>query len=288
MYHEYVVVNKPPPLFSHLFLILLHQSYHAQLEEEEYATRFIHYFSSGLLALPEGKTLRASLSDKLQCDPMRITKKYAGASCLGNKISKLCDRPMFSPQDIEMARLEIARLERRFHMRIAQGAGVPLPKDSSDSVASMINTSPATSVEPSNDATIQHLNKTIANNGSFIPQVGASPSGVPLVHQMNNQVNALQPAQHGQTASMASYLATLANNAQLAAAATPGTSLQNVNVASLLAGVTQPQQQQVKQQTMQPAPAPTVVAPAPAATSGGVNIASLLPFLHGTSAPTPR
>lgn len=216
---------------------------------------------------------------------MRITKKYAGASCLGNKISKLCDRPMFSPQDIEMARLEIARLERRFHMRIAQGAGVPLPKDSSDSVASMINTSPATSVEPSNDATIQHLNKTIANNGSFIPQVGASPSGVPLVHQMNNQVNANNIAQ---TASMASYLATLANNAQLAAAATPGTSLQNVNVASLLAGVTQPQQQQVKQQTMQPAPAPTVVAPAPAATSGGVNIASLLPFLHGTSAPTPR
>ena len=178
-----------------------------------------------------------------------------------------------------MARLEIARLERRFHMRIAQGAGVPLPKDSSDSVASMINTSPAASVEPSNDATIQHLNKTIANNGSFIPQVGASPSGVPSVHLMNNMA---------QTASMASYLATLANNAQLAAAATPGTSLQNVNVASLLAGVTQPQQQQVKQQTMQPAPAPTVVAPAPAATSGGVNIASLLPFLHGTSAPTPR
>ena len=144
-----------------------------------------------------------------------------------------------------MARLEIARLERRFHMRIAQGAGVPLPKDSSDSVASMINTSPATSVEPSNDATIRHLNKTIANNGSFIPQVGASPSGVPLVHLMNNQVNALQPAPAA------------------------------VTVASLLAGVTQPQQQQVKQQTMQPAPAPTVVAPAPAATSGGVNIASL-------------
>ena len=102
------------------------------MEEEEYATRFIHYFSSGLLALPEGKTLRASLAEKLNCDPMRITKKYAGASCLGNKISKLCDRPKFSPHDIDMARLEISRLERRYHLRLAQGgaSGAPLPKES--------------------------------------------------------------------------------------------------------------------------------------------------------------
>ena len=86
------------------------------MEEEEYATRFIHYFSSGLLSLPEGRTLRASLAEKLHCDPMRITKKYAGASCLGNKISKLCDgnRPRFSPRDVDVARAEIARLERRF------------------------------------------------------------------------------------------------------------------------------------------------------------------------------
>lgn len=51
-----------------------------QAEEEEYATRFIHFFSTGLLSIPDGKTLRSSLAEKLSCDPMRITKKF-GMRC---------------------------------------------------------------------------------------------------------------------------------------------------------------------------------------------------------------
>jgi hypothetical protein len=36
------------------------------MEEEEYTSRIIHYFNLGLLQLPEGQTLRAYISDKLQ------------------------------------------------------------------------------------------------------------------------------------------------------------------------------------------------------------------------------
>ena len=63
-----------------------------QIEEEEYTNKIIHYFSVGLLNLPEGMTLRSYLAEKLNCDPMRITKKFAGASCLGKRDYRACDQ----------------------------------------------------------------------------------------------------------------------------------------------------------------------------------------------------
>ena len=44
-------------------------------EEEDYALRIAHYFSAGVLDIPDGTHLRAFLSSKLRCDRMRITKK---------------------------------------------------------------------------------------------------------------------------------------------------------------------------------------------------------------------
>jgi len=55
-------------------------------EEEEYTGKIIHFFNTGALALPEGTTLRAYLAEKLHCDPMRITKKFTGSSCLGKRV----------------------------------------------------------------------------------------------------------------------------------------------------------------------------------------------------------
>ena len=98
-----------------------------KVEEEEYTTRVIHYFSSGLITLPGGKTLRSFLAEKLQCDPMRITKKYAGAACLGKRIHNLCENPQFTPQEIETAKGEIKMLEERFRMRLELGDGAVLP-----------------------------------------------------------------------------------------------------------------------------------------------------------------
>lgn len=59
-------------------------------EEELYANRLIQEFKSGLLPLTDGTTLRTFLSKLLNCDPMRISKKFVGQNCIG-KVS--CPRP---------------------------------------------------------------------------------------------------------------------------------------------------------------------------------------------------
>ena len=56
------------------------------VEEEAYVARVIQDFNSGYLNAPPGTTLRTYLSDKLNCDPMRITKKFTGDSCIGKRV----------------------------------------------------------------------------------------------------------------------------------------------------------------------------------------------------------
>jgi hypothetical protein len=55
-------------------------------EEEAYVARVIQDFNNGFLDAPAGTTLRSYLSDKLNCDPMRITKKFTGESCIGKRV----------------------------------------------------------------------------------------------------------------------------------------------------------------------------------------------------------
>jgi hypothetical protein len=55
-------------------------------EEEAYALAAIRDFNSGYLDAPPGTTLRAYLSENLQCDPMRITKKFTGDASIGKKV----------------------------------------------------------------------------------------------------------------------------------------------------------------------------------------------------------
>ncbi len=55
-------------------------------EEESYATAVIEAFSAGYLDALPGTTLRTFLSEKLQCDPMRITKKFTGDFSIGKKV----------------------------------------------------------------------------------------------------------------------------------------------------------------------------------------------------------
>lgn len=100
-----------------------------QVEEEEYTSRSIHYFSTGLLTLPEGATLRSYLADKLNCDPMRITKKFTGACCLGRRVYNSRDRPQPSHVETEMAKAEMDHLEKRFRMRVEHDqSGEPLAR----------------------------------------------------------------------------------------------------------------------------------------------------------------
>jgi hypothetical protein len=52
-------------------------------EEEHFALRLIEEFKAGLLPLTDGTTLRTFLSKLLNCDPMRISKKFVGDNCIG-------------------------------------------------------------------------------------------------------------------------------------------------------------------------------------------------------------
>ena len=55
-------------------------------EEETYALAAIRDFNSGYLDAPPGTTLRTYLSQALDCDPMRITKKFTGDASIGKKV----------------------------------------------------------------------------------------------------------------------------------------------------------------------------------------------------------
>jgi hypothetical protein len=91
-------------------------------EEEEYADKVIETFNAGLLKLEDhqkGMTLRAFLADKLDCDPMRITKKYTGASCLGKKVYHY-DPKNINGLDADKTRKELDALELRFRSKLEQ------------------------------------------------------------------------------------------------------------------------------------------------------------------------
>jgi hypothetical protein len=124
------------------------------------------------LTLPEGATLRSYLSEKLNCDPMRITKKYAGASCLGRRVYHYRDRPQPTIPEIQIAKAELDHLERRFQMRVEDGHSAP-------------------SLSP-------HSNLLL----SMSQQVGSSVVGLP--GGMHHSVLPLWPATSSATGNMAS------------------------------------------------------------------------------------
>eukprot|EP00536_Pseudo-nitzschia_multiseries_P009494 jgi/Psemu1/258205/estExt_Genewise1Plus.C_2650029 len=88
------------------------------IEEEEYVARVIQDFNSGFLNAPAGYTLRSYLSDKLQCDPMRITKKFTGESCIGKRVFHPAVRSAANAAAIDKAQTELDALERRWRRRL--------------------------------------------------------------------------------------------------------------------------------------------------------------------------
>ncbi|KAJ1435580.1 hypothetical protein B484DRAFT_325500, partial [Ochromonadaceae sp. CCMP2298] len=91
-------------------------------EEERYTNKVIDFFNTGVLQLPEserGVTLRAYLADKLGCDPMRITKKYTGASCLGKRVYH-AQKKGFLPEELERASKQLKVLEDDFRQKLVQ------------------------------------------------------------------------------------------------------------------------------------------------------------------------
>ncbi len=91
-------------------------------EEEAYANRLIQEFKAGLLPLTDGTTLRTFLSKLLNCDPMRISKKYVGSNCIGKQVFRRCgaDVNNLVSDEIERTRFELSELEKKFLDRVAQ------------------------------------------------------------------------------------------------------------------------------------------------------------------------
>mmetsp|Transcript_37028 Transcript_37028/g.37687 ORF Transcript_37028/g.37687 Transcript_37028/m.37687 type:complete len:154 (-) Transcript_37028:146-607(-) len=73
-------------------------------EEEGYTSKLIELFTSGQLDsdVQEGDTLRAFLSKKLNCKPMRVTKKFAHQQILGQQY---CHNEHWNGSDIENRRI---------------------------------------------------------------------------------------------------------------------------------------------------------------------------------------
>lgn len=91
-------------------------------EEEAYASRLIQEFKAGLLPLTDGTTLRTFLSKLLNCDPMRISKKFVGSNCIGKQVFRRrgADVNNLTPAQIQQTRLELSELEKRFLDRVSQ------------------------------------------------------------------------------------------------------------------------------------------------------------------------
>ena len=91
-------------------------------EEESYANRLIQEFKAGLLPLTDGTTLRTFLSKLLNCDPMRISKKFVGSNCIGKQVfrRRTADINRLTSEQIQQSRAELSELERRFLERVAQ------------------------------------------------------------------------------------------------------------------------------------------------------------------------
>lgn len=79
-------------------------------EEEAFANRLINEFKSGLLPLTDGTTLRNFLSKLLNCDPMRISKKFVGNNCIGKQVfrRRVAEINRLSVDQIQQIRAELS------------------------------------------------------------------------------------------------------------------------------------------------------------------------------------
>lgn len=91
-------------------------------EEEAYANRLIQEFKAGLLPLTDGTTLRTFLSKLLNCDPMRISKKFVGSNCIGKVVFRRrgADVNNLTPEQVQQTRLELSELEKKFLDRVSR------------------------------------------------------------------------------------------------------------------------------------------------------------------------
>ncbi|KAF1776391.1 hypothetical protein GQ600_63 [Phytophthora cactorum] len=102
-------------------------------EESRYAAQLTSFFKEGLLPIERGTMLRLYLSQKLNCEPMRITKKFTGGECIGKQVFRPCNPTPDSRVRIMQAQLELVALEAAFIKRLKENReDPPIPTDEFD------------------------------------------------------------------------------------------------------------------------------------------------------------
>lgn len=89
-------------------------------EESRYAGQLTSYFKEGLLPIERGTMLRLYLSQKLNCEPMRITKKFTGGECIGKQVFRPATPTPDSRVRMMQAQLELVALEAAFIKRLKE------------------------------------------------------------------------------------------------------------------------------------------------------------------------
>lgn len=99
-------------------------------QEENYTACLIRDFRTGMLGVPEGTTLRCHLAKALRCDPMRITKKFAGREAIGKQVYRRYRPSSADMQDLatkfHAATLARNNLRRAFLERVRAQYKPPL------------------------------------------------------------------------------------------------------------------------------------------------------------------
>eukprot|EP00633_Aureoumbra_lagunensis_P009134 CAMPEP_0197309308 /NCGR_PEP_ID=MMETSP0891-20130614/7880_1 /TAXON_ID=44058 ORGANISM="Aureoumbra lagunensis, Strain CCMP1510" /NCGR_SAMPLE_ID=MMETSP0891 /ASSEMBLY_ACC=CAM_ASM_000534 /LENGTH=378 /DNA_ID=CAMNT_0042794297 /DNA_START=534 /DNA_END=1670 /DNA_ORIENTATION=+ len=93
------------------------------MEEEMYTSAIIREFERGMLNCAPGTTLRSFLSDKLHCDPMRITKKFAGDASIGKRVFTPCKHTPDTVAEMARVQAELEAIETRFMSHLQRSPG---------------------------------------------------------------------------------------------------------------------------------------------------------------------
>lgn len=177
------------------------------IEEEMYTSAIIREFERGMLDCAPGTTLRSYLSEKLHCDPMRITKKFAGDASIGKRVFTPCKHTAETAVEIARVRSELHDMARRFlsHLQRSNfsygsaGGVSSKQRRSSSSNLHLVAPSPAASLQASSKATLQQQQHkyasmpgaTMANNNhhhlsnSVVGNGGPLSKGGTYVHQQH-------------------------------------------------------------------------------------------------------
>mmetsp|Transcript_2635 Transcript_2635/g.7563 ORF Transcript_2635/g.7563 Transcript_2635/m.7563 type:complete len:481 (-) Transcript_2635:295-1737(-) len=192
------------------------------VEEETYVARVIQDFNSGFLDAPAGTTLRSYLSEKLQCDPMRITKKFTGEACIGKRVFHPAVRSSANAAAIDKAQAELDALERRWRRRLEMQQRESAKKAAASAAATNAAITGGRHSSPQTQPMIQGVPVALLSAGVSTADANASQIGQNVVTQAASWLDRANAILRG--ASFQGLTPSASSETSTARAATPSAS----------------------------------------------------------------